>query len=325
MPTDIAVLRQKIHGMSADHYAETLRTRLAEHPTLADTTVSLASTPAEERELLQEATVATGFNIDADLLDETDLDLFACVFAGTGHLPIDALAAHDVAVTNASGVHAPNISEHVLGAMLSFARGFPTGWRQKRERRWRSYPTTELTGSTVTVIGLGAIGQAVVDKLDAFDVHTVGVRYTPEKESPTDEVVGFDDPAGIHDALARSEYVAVAAPLTDATEGLLDADAFKTMRPDSVLINVGRGPIVDTDALVSALQSNAIRGAALDVTDPEPLPQDHELWNFDDVLITPHNAGHTPQYWERLTDILVENLETADETGAFENLQNQVI
>ena len=325
MATDIAVLRQKIHGMAADDYAETLQTRLGEHPDLSDTTVSLATTPAEERELLREASVATGFNIDAALLDETDLDLFACVFAGTGHLPMDALAAHDVAVTNASGVHAPNISEHVLGAMLSFARGFPTAWRRQQERQWRSYKTTELTDSTVTVVGLGAIGQAVVDKLDAFDVHTIGVRYTPEKESPTDEVVGFDDAAGVHDALARSEYVAVAAPLTDATEGLFDAEAFKTMRPDSVLVNVGRGPIVDTDALVSALQSNAIGGAALDVTDPEPLPQDHELWNFDDVLITPHNAGHTPQYWERLTDILVGNLETAAETGEYEGLKNQVI
>lgn len=325
MSTDIAVLRQKIHGMAADEYAETLRTRLADHGTLSDSTVSLATTPAEERELLREASVATGFNVDADVLNETDLDLFACVFAGTGHLPMDALAAHDVAVTNASGVHAPNISEHVLGAMLSFARGFPTAWRRQQDRQWRSYKTTELTGSTVTVVGLGAIGQAVVEKLDAFDVHTIGVRYTPEKESPTDEVVGFDDAAGFHDALARSEYVAVAAPLTDATEGLFDADAFKTMRTDSVLVNVGRGPIVDTEALVSALQSNAIHGAALDVTDPEPLPQDHELWNFDDVLITPHNAGHTPEYWERLTDILVGNLERAAETGAYENLQNQVI
>ena len=325
MSTDIAVLRQKIHGMAADEYAETLRTRLADHGTLSDSTVSLATTPAEERELLREASVATGFNVDADVLNETDLDLFACVFAGTGHLPMDALAAHDVAVTNASGVHAPNISEHVLGAMLSFARGFPTAWRRQQDRQWRSYKTTELTGSTVTVVGLGAIGQAVVEKLDAFDVHTIGVRYTPEKESPTDEVVGFDDAAGFHDALARSEYVAVAAPLTDATEGLFDADAFKTMRTDSVLVNVGRGPIVDTDALVSALQSNAIHGAALDVTDPEPLPQDHELWNFDDVLITPHNAGHTPEYWERMADILVANLERAAETGAYENLENQVI
>jgi phosphoglycerate dehydrogenase-like enzyme len=324
MEPDIAVLRQKIHGLSAADYAETLRTRLAEHPALADATVSLARTPAEERDLLREASVATGFDVDPDLLDEAELDLFACVFAGTGHLPMDAFAAHDVTVTNASGVHAPNISEHVIGAMLSFARGFPTAWRRQQERQWRSYQTTELTGSTVAVIGLGAIGEAVVDRLDAFDVHTIGVRYSPEKASPTDEVVGFDDAAGVHDALARSEYVAVAAPLTDTTEGLLDAEAFRTMRPDSVLINVGRGPIVDTDALVSALQSNAIRGAALDVTDPEPLPQDHELWGFDDVLLTPHNAGHTPQYWERLADILVENLATAAETGGYENLRNQV-
>jgi phosphoglycerate dehydrogenase-like enzyme len=105
---------------------------------------------------------------------------------------------------------------------------------------------------------------------------------------------------------------------------MFDANAFKTMKPDSVLVNIGRGPIVDTDDLVSALKSNAIRGAALDVTDPEPLPSDHDLWTFDNVLITPHNAGHTPNYWERLADILARNVEQVEETGSYEELENQV-
>ncbi|MFB6096247.1 MAG: D-2-hydroxyacid dehydrogenase [Haloferacaceae archaeon] len=313
---DVAVLRQKIHGLSAEEYAETLRERLPDHE------VALARTPTEERDLLSRVSVATGFTVDPEMLAETDLDLFACIYAGTGHLPMDALAEHGVAVTNASGVHGPNIAEHVLGAILSFSRDFHTAFRRRERREWRSFPTRELAGSTVTVVGLGAIGQAVVDRLEPFDVHTVGVRYTPEKGGPTDEVYGFE---GIHEAVADADYVAVAAPLSDATEGLFDSQVFRTMAPESVLVNVGRGPIVDTDALVSALRRNAIRGAALDVTDPEPLPADHPLWGFDNVLLTPHNAGHTPKYWERMADILERNLEIAAETGAFEGLENQVI
>ncbi|WP_430638959.1 D-2-hydroxyacid dehydrogenase [Haloferax volcanii] len=314
---DIAVLRQKIHGLSAEAYAETLRERLP------DREVALATTPAEERDLLSRVQVATGFDVsEADLDAAENLDLFACVFAGTGHLPIEAFEARDVAVTNASGVHGPNIAEQVLGSLLYFARRFHVAERQKEANVWQSYPTVELQGSTVAVVGLGALGEAVVDRLDPFGVETVGVRYSPEKGGPTDEVVGFDDEQGLHDAFARADYVIIACPLTDATRGLVDADAFASMAPDTVLVNVGRGPVVDTDALVSQLRSNGIRGAALDVTDPEPLPADHPLWEFENVLITPHNAGHTPKYWERMADIIAENLDKLD--AGDDDLRNRV-
>ena len=99
-----------------------------------------------------------------------------------------------------------------------------------------------------------------------------------------------------------------ACPLTDETRGLVGREEFVTLPPNAVLVNVARGPVVDTDALVTALRGNWVRGASLDVTDPEPLPPDHPLWGLDDVLITPHNAGHTPQYYERLADIVAENV-----------------
>ncbi|MFB6156081.1 MAG: D-2-hydroxyacid dehydrogenase [Haloferacaceae archaeon] len=316
---DIAVLRATIHGMPAEEYVDILRERLPEKD------IALARTPEEERELLASAPVATGLTLDPSVLPAAEnLRLFACAYAGTGHLPMDDLREHGVAVTNGAGVHGPNIGEHVLGFLLSFARGFHTAWRRKERREWRSFPTRELEGSTVSVFGLGALGQAIVERLEPFDVTTLGVRYSPEKGGPTDEVHGLEDAGAVHDVLARSDYVVVAAPLTDLTRGLVDDEAFRTMKPDAVLVNVGRGPIVDTDALVSALRGNAVRGAALDVTDPEPLPEDHPLWGFDNVLITPHNAGHTPKYWERLADILVENVRHVDETGRYEDLRNQV-
>lgn len=311
---DILLLRQKIHGLSVDNYAAAMRERLP------DAEIAVAETPAEERELIPHARIVAGFNIDSDLLDRAEnLELFACSFAGTGHLPMNALEEAGVAVTNASGVHGPNISEYVIGALISLARDFPRAARNQNERVWQSYGTRELHGSTVTIVGLGAIGQAVVDRLEPFGVDTIGVRYSPEKGGPTDEVLGFDE---IHDALRRTDAVVLACPLTDATRSLLDDEAFKTLPPHAHLVNIARGGVVDTDALVNALQSNDIGAAFLDVTDPEPLPADHPLWGFDNVRITPHNAGHSPVYFERLSDIVAANYE-ALETG--EEIENRVV
>ncbi|MUV56329.1 NAD(P)-dependent oxidoreductase, partial [Halogeometricum sp. CBA1124] len=259
---DVVVLREGTEGLSMESYAETLRDRLP------DRTVALARTPKQERELVADARVATGITLDPELVEEaSNLELFACTFAGTDHVPMDELAARGVAVTNAGGIHAPGIAEQAIANMLVFTRRLHEGWRRKANNEWRHFQSDEFTDSTVTVVGLGSIGQALVQRLQGFEVETIGVRYTPEKGGPTDEVVGFDEDA-IHDALSRSEYVVVACPLNDLTRGLVGEAEFATMPPNAVLVNAARGGIVDTDALVSALQSNKIRGAALDVTDP---------------------------------------------------------
>jgi phosphoglycerate dehydrogenase-like enzyme len=311
-PPDVAVLRQKVHGMPASEYAAALRERLPDHE------VVLTRTPDEERGAFA-ARVVTGHRVDPERLD-AGMAVFACTWAGTDHLPTDALADAGVTVTNAAGVHGPNVAEHAVGAMLAFTRGFDVAWRRQREREWRSFQAAELKDSTVTVVGLGAIGEAVVDRLAGFGVDTVGVRYTPEKGGPTDEVVGFD---AVHDAFAESDYLVLACPHTDTTEHLVDRDAFETLPAEAVVVNVARGPVIDTDALVWALRRNHIRGAALDVTDPEPLPEAHPLWNFGNVLITPHNAGHTPDYYERLADIVAENVRRLDRGD--DDLVNQVV
>ena len=314
--TEIAVLRQKAHGIPAEQYAGAVRERLPE------ATVTVATTPAEERDAIETATVVSAGPFDPELLDHAnEIELFASVYAGYDHLPLDEFAERDIALTTASGVHGPNMAEHVIGAFLAFARRFFEARRRQTERQWRALQSSELNGSTVAVVGLGAIGTTIVDRLSGFNVDTVGVRYTPEKGGPTDEVYGFDE---IHDAVVDAEYVAIACPLTDATEGLFDEQVFRTMRPDAVLVNVARGPVVDTDALTRAIRANHIRAAQLDVTDPEPLPEDHPLWGFDNVFITPHASGHTPEYYERTAEILAENVRRAEETGAFDGLVNQV-
>ncbi|WP_049924768.1 D-2-hydroxyacid dehydrogenase [Halopiger djelfimassiliensis] len=315
---DVLVLRRGTHGTPIERYADAIRDR---HPELS---VELARTPAQERTAIRDARFVTGMTLADDLLEAAErMEVFACAYAGTGHLPLDRLADRGVTVTNASGVHGPNIGEHVLGAILHFTRRFHVGARRQRRREWRHYQAHELQGSTVTIVGLGAIGRAVNERLDPFGVETIGVRYSPEKGGPTDEVIGFDRDA-FHKALARTDYLVLACPLTETTRGLVDREAFVTLDPDAVLVNVARGAVVDTDALVTALRSNWVRGVSLDVTDPEPLPEDHPLWTFENVQITPHNAGHTPKYYERLADIVAENARRfADDPDAA--LENQVL
>jgi phosphoglycerate dehydrogenase-like enzyme len=310
---DIVVLREGTEGLSMASYAEALRDRLPE------LRVALARTPAEERELVPRARVVTGITLDPDLLERADrLELFACTFAGTDHVPTEALREHGVTVTNAGGIHAPGIAEQSIANMLVFARNLHEGMRRKANGEWRHFQSHEFTGSTVTVVGLGSIGQAVVQRLAGFEVETIGIRYTPEKGGPTDEVLGFDDD-DVHAAFARSDYVVLACPLNDLTRGMVGEAELATLPPNAVVVNAARGGLVDTDALVAALQTEGIRGAALDVTDPEPLPPDHVLWELENCLVTPHTGGHTPKHWDRLADIVAGNVDALDGDGELEN------
>ncbi|WP_248299501.1 D-2-hydroxyacid dehydrogenase [Halorhabdus amylolytica] len=314
---DVLVLRGKPHGIPSREYATALRDRL-----LDDVSIAAARTPGDEREAIEEAPIVTGGNIGESLLERAEsLEMFACTAAGYEHLPLETMADRGIAVTNASGVHGPNIAEHVIGSFLAFARGFFQARRQQRDHEWRAFQSRELAGSRVAIIGMGAIGRAVTDRLAGFDVTTVGVRHTPEKGGPTDEVYGFED---IHEALAGTEYVAIATPLTAETRGLIGAEELATLPPTAVLVNVARGPIVETEALVDALRANHLRGAALDVTDPEPLPNDHPLWDFENVFVTPHQSGHTAEYFERLADIVAPNVETILDEGDPDSLRNRV-
>lgn len=316
--TDVVVLRKGTEGLSMEAYARALSNRLD------GLSVFHARTPAEEDEGLREARVATGIHLDEEQLALAEnLELFVCTFAGTDHLPRSAFAENDIAVVNAGGIHAPGIAEQAIGYALSFARRLPEAWRRKRRSEWRHFQSSEFGGSTVTIVGLGSIGQAIVKRLQGFDVETIGIRYTPEKGGPTDEVIGFD-PEAVHTALARTDYLMVATPLTETTRGLIGEAELATLPPNAVLINVARGGLVETPALVSALQRSGIRGAALDVTDPEPLPPDHVLYTLENVIITPHTGGHTPKHWERLADILVENVELLDAGASKDELRNYV-
>jgi phosphoglycerate dehydrogenase-like enzyme len=313
---DVLVLNQKIHGMPASGYRDALQERLPG----AD--IRLATTPSKQRALLPESRVVTGLHLGADDMERAEaLALFACVYAGTDHLPMEALAARGVTVTSASGVHAPNAAEQALGYLLFFRRGLDRAFAQTQAGIWQHYQTRELHGSTVAVVGMGPIGTALLERLAPFGVERIGVRHTPSKGGPAERVVGYGD---IEEVLPVADALVLACPLTDLTRGLIGERALQLLPPDAILVNIARGPVVDTDALLDALQSNALAAAALDVTDPEPLPPAHGLWQMERCLITPHNAGHTPHYWTRRADLLARTLRHLQNGGAPDALDNRV-
>jgi phosphoglycerate dehydrogenase-like enzyme len=231
--------------------------------------------------------------------------------AGVEDLITSTLLGPDVILTNSSGVHAPNIAEHVMACMLAFARRLPKLLKLQEEHAWngkRVIGIFELTGQTALLAGLGDIGQAVAKRAQAFDMHTIGVRRHPALPRPdaVETMMGMDR---FHEALGSANHVVNSLPFTGATDHVFDADAFAAMRPGTFFYNVGRGRTVDQEALVRALQTGRLGGAALDVTDPEPLPENSPLWDMDNVIITQHTAGRTPHMWDRVFRLIETNLE----------------
>ncbi|MFB6185061.1 MAG: D-2-hydroxyacid dehydrogenase [Haloarculaceae archaeon] len=308
---DIVVLPRKVHGLSPADYVAAIEDELP------GATVVLAETPSDRERLLPGARVVTGYDVSrADRELAGEMELFACIYAGTDHVDVAGLTADGVAVTNAAGVHAPNAAEQAVASLLAFARGLDVGFDRSRRGVWQHYQSDELHGSTVTVVGMGTIGTAVLERLAPFGVERVGVRHTPSKGGPAAEIHGYD---ALPEVLPETDHLVLACPLTETTERLIDEAALERLPPDATIVNVARGPIVDTDALLSALRNNHVGAAALDVTDPEPLPHDHELWDMDRCLITPHNAGYTPRYWERRAAIIARNYERLGTDAELEN------
>jgi phosphoglycerate dehydrogenase-like enzyme len=232
--------------------------------------------------------------------------------AGADRL-IDSALVHEVIVTTASGIHAIPISEYVIGSMIAFAKGFPRAFRSQAKNAWQAYMPQELAGATVGVLGLGAIGGRVAVLSRALGMRVLAMRRTAEKRVPgaeagepfVDEMFPRSELAAF---LAECDYVVLAVPLTAESRHLIGEAELAAMKPGAVIVNIARGAVIDQDALIRALKSGRFGGAALDVTDPEPLPSDSELWGLDNVMLTPHISGGTPHYMDRAIELFCDNL-----------------
>lgn len=225
------------------------------------------------------------------------------------YLGLEGLMGNDAIVfTNMKGAHGPVIAEHVFAMVLSLARRLPDFHAAQREARWDRRAGSgqfALAESTLVVVGMGGIGREIAKRGHGFEMEVLAtVRTRREAPEYVSELGTNEDLDGY---LARADVVAIALPLTDETRGLFDAERIAKIKPGALLVNIARGPIVDTEALVAALESGHLGGACLDVTDPEPLPAESPLWARDDVIITPHTAGAAQLTGERRWELFVEN------------------
>ncbi|GAA2356601.1 D-isomer specific 2-hydroxyacid dehydrogenase family protein [Saccharopolyspora halophila] len=222
-------------------------------------------------------------------LDHPDLEWVQLPSAGIESWLASGVLREGVRFTSAAGTYAQTVAEHALGLMLAGARQLPAMARAEswqRPDRMRS-----LTGSTVGIIGAGGIGRALIEMLRPFGVTVLAVNRSGKPVDGAERTWPSEDADGMRQVLTESDFVVVAAPATTRTSKLIDADVLSAMKSDAWLVNIARGSLVDTEALVRALEEEEIGGAALDVTDPEPLPDGHPLFSHPRALISPHTAN----------------------------------
>jgi len=216
--------------------------------------------------------------------------------AGLDDLLFPELVESPAALTNAQGVFSEILAEFVIGAVLFFAKEFRRMVRSQQAGVWDQFDTVQVAGQTMEVIGFGDIGRAAARRAEALGMQVMVLRRSSTIEHR-------------RELLARSDYIVLSAPLTPETRGIVGEAELRAMKRTAVLINVGRGPLVDEAALIPALREGRIGGAALDVFDQEPLPAGHPFYAMDNVLLSPHAADHTPDWKQRAMQMFLDNFE----------------
>lgn len=238
------------------------------------------------------------------------------VSAGTDQFPLGELAANGTVLTSARGIHEPQVSEHAIGLLLSMTRGIATSVRQQQSGDWKWTRAVELQGMTLGVLGLGVIGEGVARRAAAFGMTVIGTKANPSGYRGA--AVEVYPPERTKEVFVRADAVIITLPGGEGTRHLVGRDELEALR-GGWLVNVGRGAVIDEAALIAAMQDGVLAGAALDVFAIEPLPADSPLWTLPGVVISPHMAGSSPKYGERLAALFARNLAAFDGTGEWEN------
>ena len=229
--------------------------------------------------------------------------------SGVNQIAASSMADLPIKLTNAQGVPATSMAVMTLGYILAFMKMLPKHMEDKQRHVWDKPQAPKLpknpSGQTVVILGAGAIGAEVARLCKAMDMYVIGVKRSPAELPNYDEIYVSEDKMA---AVARADYLVVLTPLTDETLNMVDYEFLKQMKPDSVFINISRGPVVNEVDLARALQEGVIAGAALDTFVHEPLPQDSPLWDISNVIITPHSCYLSADYMDNVIELFCENL-----------------
>ena len=266
------------------------------------------------RRLLPDAEVAFTPFVDRDLFAAaTRLRWVQSPAVGVGSLMFPELLASPVMITSARGIRARSIAEHVIGVTIALARQLPAALRAQAAHRWAQadiegpeIDVRTLHGQRMGIVGLGAIGSELVAIAAPFGFRITAIRRTAGSPPPGVEAVW--SPERLHDLLAQSDVVVIAAPHTPQTKRLIGGAEVDRIKRGALLINVARGKMIDDDAVVSALRDGRLGGAALDVFSVEPLPASSPYWDLPNVIVTPHTSGAMLDYWTPLVALFSENL-----------------
>lgn len=238
--------------------------------------------------------------------------------AGLDHCLVPAVVDSGIIVTSASGVLADQVAEQTVGMAVACTRRFPLFLEQQRRREFVRRPTVDLTGATVGIVGMGGNGRRLVEVLEPFRVRILATDWFPVRKPAAVEFLGGPDT--LPDLLPQIDVLFLCAPLTEHTRNMIDARAIARMKRGAILVNVARGPLVDEDALVDALESGHLDSAAVDVTPDEPPRPDSRLWTAPRLLITPHVGGQSKHRIDAMTDFFCDNLRRYREGRPLRNL-----
>jgi phosphoglycerate dehydrogenase-like enzyme len=264
---------------------------------------------------LAEADIFVGYSLRAEQLkDAKKLKWIHSTAAGVAQLMYPELRDSGIMVTNPSGIFSVPMSEHTLGLLLALSRNFPDCVRQQDRTVWsqqkiwdKPQHLSELNGKVLLIVGYGSIGREVAKRAKTFEMKVWGVTRSGTGDRAYVEKIFA--PAQLHEALPEADYVLICAPETAETKHLIGAAEIAKMKRGARLINIGRGSLLDEAAMMQALESGALGGAALDVAATEPLPAESPLWTAPNLFITPHTSGVSDRLWNRQTEILIALLE----------------
>lgn len=281
--------------------------------------VVAATDLARAIELAPQAEIMVGWNVPREAVQRAPkLRWIHSTAAGVDQLLHPEVLEREIVITSSSGIHQPLV-EHVFAMVLALTRRLHIAIRNQVHRRWERRQATgdEVRGKTMGVLGLGHIGAEIAEKAHVFGMRVIGTKRTPADVPHVDRIYPPDE---LREVLRASDVVVIALPLTSDTRGLLGEAAFRAMKRTALVINIGRGPIVQEAALVRALQEGWIGGAGLDVFEREPLPADSPLWGMEHVIITPHVSGGWPGYMDAAIPLLCDNLRRYLDGAPMRNL-----